>query len=415
MFDRAAYAASHLLWPNRSQQSLRRQYEGSVERFFGSGHAFAFWKGRIALYTILKAIGIGAGDEVIVPGYTCVMVAGPVIYCGAKPVYVDIDPRTFAMDPREVEKKLTPRTKAVLVQHTYGLPAAVEEIKQIADRHGIPIIEDCCHTFGGRLNGQLLGTFGKAAFFSTQWNKPFSTGLGGVALVQDAGLAQKVRELQGQMPLPSFKAAFMLASQLVAYEAIVRPSTTTRITRAFRWMSRRGLVVGSSSKAEFDVAMPEGYAMQPAAVQCRLGRIEVGRMEANRQHRQWVTRQYLQALPVMGYSLPDWKGLDDLMILRLPLRVANKQEALDKATKYAVEIGSWFECPLHPIETNQEAFGYHAGDCPHAERAAREVINLPTHRRVKEKDVRRTLAFVRDVCRPVQCRASVAVESKAIA
>jgi dTDP-4-amino-4,6-dideoxygalactose transaminase len=289
----------------------------------------------------------------------------------------------------------------VLVQHTYGLPAAVAEIKQIAGRYGIPLIEDCCHTFGGRLDGRLLGTFGKAAFFSGQWNKPFSTGLGGVAIVHDAGLAQKVRELQTQMPLPTVRASVMLAGQLLTHEAIVWPSTSARITRAFRWMSRGGFVVGSSSKAEFGVIMPEGYAMQSAAVQCRLGRIEVGRIEENRQHRQWVTRHYLQVLASLGYPMPDWKDLDELMILRLPLRVANKQEALAKAAQYGVEIGSWFECPLHPAETDQEAFGYHPGDCPNAERAACEVINLPTHRRVKERDVQKTLAFVRDVCRPV--------------
>jgi perosamine synthetase len=378
---------------------LYRQFEESIEQFFGRGHALAFMKGRVALYAILKAIGVGPGDEVIVPGYTCVMVPGPVIYSGATPVYADIDPRTFAVDPREVEAKMSPRTKAILVQHTYGLPAAVEELMRIADRHKIPIIEDCCHTFGGRLSGQLLGTFGKAAFFSSQWNKPFSTGLGGIALTRDIDLANRLREVQSEMAPPSFKASCMLAAQLLVHKVVTWPSTTAFVTRLFRWMTREGLVVGSSSKAEFGTTMPEKYAMRPGALQCRLGRCEVGRIEANRRHRQWVTRQYLRALPELGYAMPKWRGLDDLMVLRLPLRVANKQEALHKAARYGVEIGSWFECPLHPIETNQEAFGYHDGDCPNAEEAAREVINLPTHRRVREKDIRRTLAFVRDVCR----------------
>jgi len=401
-FDRLAYALTHELWPNRRQQQLCRHYERAVERFFNTGNAFAFWKGRIALYAILNALGVGAGDEIIVPGYTCVMVPGPVIYCGARPVYADIDPCTYGIAPREVERKITGQTKAILVQHTYGIPAAIEEIQQIADSHGIAIIEDCCHTFGGRLNGKLLGSFGRAAFFSAQWNKTFNTGLGGLALIHDRTLAEKVRRLQMDMPLPSSRAAAMLAFQLLAYEAVVWPSTATLARRFFRWMAHKGLNMGSSDIKEFGVHIPINYALQAASVQCRVGCAEVGRVEENRQHRQWVTRQYLQALPLLGHSLPDWGNIDDLMLVRLPLRVANKQEVLNKAVMHGVEIGAWFECPLHPAMTDQKAFGYSDGDCPHGEQAAREVINLPTHRRVNAGAIARTLAFVRDVCKPVK-------------
>ncbi len=410
MYDRVACIVSHLVCPGRSRRLLLQQYEEAIEQFFNSGRAFSFWKGRIALYAILNAMGIGPGDEVIVPGYTCVMVPGSVLYLGAKPVYADIDPSTYNVGPMEVAKKITRRTRVIVVQHTYGLPAPVEEIRQIADDYGIPVIEDCCHAFGSRLNGRLLGTFGMAAFFSSQWNKPFSTGLGGVALIRNAGLAQRVRELQAQMPLPPFRASLMLAAQLLVYEGVVRPSTSALVTRLFRWMTHQGWVVGSSRQAEFDVSMPDGYALQAGAVQGGLGRVEIGRIEENRQHRQWVTGQYVRALPALGYAMPNWRNPDQLMILRLPLRVANKQEALGRAARCGVEIGSWFECPLHPMESHQEAFGYHRGDCPYAEQAAREVVNLPTHRRVKEKDVQKTLAFVRDVCRPVPGSSPVAIE-----
>lgn len=169
----------------------------------------------IALYAILKALGVGPGDEVIVPGYTCVMVPGPVIYVGAKPVYADIEPNSYGVNPDEVARKITSRTKAILVQHTYGLSGEVKELRQIADRHGVALIEDCSHTFGGQLDGRLLGTFGKAALFSSQWNKPFSTGLGGLALVHDKELAHRVKAEQARYPAPSRKATFMLAAQFV--------------------------------------------------------------------------------------------------------------------------------------------------------------------------------------------------------
>ncbi len=389
-----------MLVPGGDSISARRLYERAVEEFFGSGTALAFWKGRVALYAILRALGIGEGDEVIVPGYTCVMVPGPVVYTGARPVYVDIDPQHYNMQPEEVERRISPRTKAILVQHTYGFPAPIEPIRKLADARGIAVIEDCCHTFGGRLDGQLLGTFGTAAFFSGQWNKPFSTGLGGLALVHDAALARRVRQQQESYPSPSRTAAFMLASQLLVYELVIYPSVTALATEVFRWLTSKGLVVGSSSTAEFDIVMPPNYALRPSPVQCRIGMCEVRRTPHNLERRKHGAGRYIAELPRLGYSVPSIPENWDLMLLRFPLRVANKQEALANASRYGVEIGSWFECPLHPIQTDQPAFGYNDGACPVAERAAAEVINLPTHRRVSDKDIDRTLAFVAEVCRP---------------
>ena len=400
MLDRTLEALRGMVWPGGDAVGARAAYERTVEAYFGSGTACVVWKGRIALYAILQALGIGPGDEIIVPGYTCVMVPGPVLYLGAKPVYVDIEPRFFVTPAQAVAASVSPRTKAILVQHTYGFAAPVQEIRATADARGIPVIEDCCHTFGGRVNGRLLGTLGHAAFFSAQWNKPYSTGLGGVALVQDAALAKCVRAEQAACPPASRGAAFMLAAQLLVHELFVYPSTTALATRLFRWLSRHGLVVGSSSRAEFEPVMPAGYLRTAAPVQCRLGRREVARIAVNMACRKRATEFYRTELPRLGFELsatpPHW----DTPLLRFPVRVANKAAALAEAARYSVEIGSWFECPLHPIETDQAAFGYRAGICPVAERAAAEVINLPTHRRVGPRDLQRTLEFVQKVCRP---------------
>jgi dTDP-4-amino-4,6-dideoxygalactose transaminase len=406
MLDRLLIAASGVAWPSGRATTSLRPYEEAVEARFGGGAALAFWKGRVALYAILKAMGIGPGDEVIVPGYTCVMVPGPVVYVGATPVYADIEPTYYVTPAEQVARHITPRTKAILVQHTYGFPAPVAEIRALAGPRGIPIIEDCCHTFGGRVDDQLLGTLGSAAFFSSQWNKPYSTGLGGVALVNDAALAERVRVLQAELPPASRKAAFMLAAQLLVYETTIFPSTTALATRLFRWLTRRGLVVGSSSQAEFEPVMPADYALAAAPVQCRIGRREALRADHNLQRRSQATRRYLAELPRLGYPVPSMPDNWDTPLLRFPLRVANKAEAMAKAARYGVEIGSWFECPLHPSETDQEAFCYRDGTCPVSEQATREVINLPTHRRVSDRAIDKTLAFVEAVCRPADAAPS---------
>lgn len=402
MIDRCIAATRSIILPGGDKPTLRDAYERAAADFFGQGTALAFWKGRVALYAILRGLGIGPGDEVIVPGYTCVMVPGPVVYVGATPVYVDIEPEFYTTPANAVAEKITPKTKAILVQHTYGFAAPVAEIRRIADERGIPVIEDCCHTFGGRVDGKLLGTFGTAAFFSGQWNKPYSTGLGGLALVHDDKLADNVRSEQASYPPPPRKAAFMLAAQLLVYELCIYPSTTALATRLFRWLTRRGLVVGSSSNAEFEPTMPPQYALRPTPVQCRIGKSEVTRANANMQHRSNAVRRYLKELPKLGYSVPSIPANWETPILRFPLRVANKDDALASAAKHGVEIGSWFECPLHPIETDQAAFCYRDQSCPVSEQATREVINLPTHRRVSERDIEKTLDFVRNVCRPAE-------------
>jgi perosamine synthetase len=402
MFSRLTASLGGILAPGVGGTTLEADYQARVAEFFGGGRAFAFWKGRIALYALLKALRIGPGDQVILPGYTCVMVPGPVIYAGAKPVYADIDPQSFSLRVSEVERLLNPSVKAILVQHTYGIPGPIREIVALARSRGVAVIEDCCHTFGSKLGDRYLGAFGDAAFFSGQWNKPFSTGLGGLALVNNPSLASRVEDLQREFEAPSRKAAFVLAAQLMVYEMIVYPSTAAWITRLFRWMTKKGLVVGSSSKAEFEPTMPAGYARRASAIQCRMGRIELSVIQENMDHRRRVAARYSAQLPRLGFQTPTVSPEWDQCWLRFPLRVSNKAEALAKAASYGVEIGSWFECPLHPKETNQEAFGYSDGMCPEAETAAREVINLPTHRRVGESTIVKTLAFVGEVCRPAE-------------
>ncbi len=192
----------------------------------------------------------------------------------------------------------------------------------------------------------------------------------------------------------------MLAAQLLVYELLVHPSTTAFATRLFRWLTRHGLVVGSSSRAEFEPTMPAGYLRGAARVQCCLGQLEVRRAASNTASRQRAAEFYRRELPRLGYPVATLPAGWDTPLVRFPLRVANKAEALAEAAHHGVEIGSWFECPLHPIETDQKAFGYLDGMCPVAERATVEVINLPTHRRVGGRDLERTLEFVQKVCRP---------------
>lgn len=377
------------------------RFERAFADWLGTDCAFAFWKGRVAMYAILRALGVGDGDEVVLPGYTCVMDVNPVMYVGARPVYVDIEPVTYNMDVRLLEDRITPRTKVIIAQHTYGYPCDMDPILEIADRHGVTVVEDCCLAMGSRYRGKLCGTFGRAAYWSFQWNKPFTTGIGGMATTNDAELAGTIQALCEEYLQDSpRRAARTLALQRAVYNAIVYPRTTAWITRLFRWMTRKGLVVGSSSTCEFQPDMPEDFFMGMSAGQARAGLKAVRRIDRIIAHRRHMGSAYARLLSETGWDVPEIPEETDPVLVRYPVRVADKDKAVAEAPGAGVEIGTWFECPLHPIETPMEKYGYQNGQCPVAEQACREVINLPTHPRASEKSVRRGVEFVQQIGAP---------------
>lgn len=370
-------------------------YEEGFAGFLGQKHAFAFWKGRVALYAILRALDIREGDEIIIPGYTCVMNVNPISYLGAKPIYVDIEPATYNMDPALLAGKITSRTRAIIAQHTYGYPAAVDEILAIAGKHTLPVIEDCCLALGSQYRGRMVGTFGVAAYFSSQWNKPYTTGLGGMAVTSDAGLAERIAALRNEeLRQPGAKEIAMLRAQLAVYRTLIYPRTTALATRLFRWLTHKGLVVGSSDNAEYAPRMADDFFKAMSHVQARAGLRQLRKLQAGIAHRQEMRRTYDRLLERAGWKVPQLPGHMDPVLVRYPVRVADKSKALATAATHFVELGSWFECPLHPIETPLAAYDYQPGMCPVAEQACREVVNLPLHPRSNERTAERSVDFL---------------------
>lgn len=375
---------------------LTKRYADGFAHLFSATGASAFWKGRVALYAILKGLGVGPGDEVILPGYTCVMDVNPIMYLGARPVYVDIDPISFNLDVNRTERAITPKTKVIIAQHTYGYPVDMDRLLEIAQKHNITVIEDCCLALGSRYKGKLLGTFGKASYFSFQWNKPMTTGLGGMAVCHDPALAEAIEELcvNELRPVP-FKRQMILAAQLMVYRAVIYPRTTALAQNIFRWLSRKGLAIGSSSNRELEgVQMADDFFMGMSNIQARAGLRQLARLDQNIRHRKEMASLYNELLTQRGWKiahLPDYMGP---VLVRYPVRITEKWRAVDEAAKAGLELGTWFESPLHPKETKLELYGYQPGMCPEAEKAAREVVNLPLHPRVTEKTVRRTVDFI---------------------
>jgi dTDP-4-amino-4,6-dideoxygalactose transaminase len=157
--------------------------------------------GSAALWITLLSLGIGAGDEVIVPGFTYVASISAIVYTGATPVLAEID-QTFDLDPVDVEAKITPRTAAIIVVHMLGAPARITELKAIADRHGIPLVEDCAQAFGATYEGKGVGGFGTAGTFSFNEFKTITCGDGGMIVTDDEGVYERSFAMHDQGHAP---------------------------------------------------------------------------------------------------------------------------------------------------------------------------------------------------------------------
>ncbi len=382
---------------SEKSQQVSADVSASYESAFAAqvapdAQAFSFWKGRVALYAILRALGIGAGDEVILPGFTCVVVANAIRLAGATPVYVDIAPDGYNIDPQCVRAAITSRTRAILVQHTFGIAGPIYECLDLARQYHLDVIEDSAHAFGSQYNGQALGSFGKASFFSTQWSKPYTTGLGGIALTCDQELAAALRKVQNEFVLPPFPARLRLQAQYSIYQNFYSPRIYWQAQSMLQNFGRFGLFVSSSSDSELAGEMPVDHTWRMPESQQKNGLQKLAGFQQTMEHRREVTSQYDNALQADGWPIPTRP--EGALILRYPVRVGNKEELLAKARRSQIELGSWFETPLHPTPLSQhDRFGYNIRQYPNSAQMADQVINLPMHEWVTPAEADRILEF----------------------
>jgi len=340
---------------------------------------FLYWKGRVAVYAILKAMGIEKNDEIILPAFTCVVVPNAIIYLGAKPVYVDISSDTLNMDVRLIEKAITTKTKVIICQNTFGLSSNIEEIIQIAKKHELYTIEDCTHGFGGTYNGKPNGSYCDAAFYSTQWNKPFSTGVGGFSVINKVELLEKVKNLEQEKIQPSLFEQFILSSLLIFNKYFINRFTYWTIVEFYRLLSRMNLVIGSNRGEELTgIAIPPDYFKNISFIQMREGIKSLKQIDSVNKKRKMNATVYSIFLQENDKRYVEKKLFENHIFLRYPVLVSNREKFIKLSEEEKISIGDWFLSPIHPIKEKFELWGINPEDFPIASNISHKIINLPT-------------------------------------
>lgn len=174
------------------------EFEQAMAQYIAVPHAVGVSSGTAGLHLCIRALDIGKGDEVIVPSFTFIAAANAIRYERATPVFVDIEPTTLSLDPAKIEAAITSRTRAILVVHTFGVPADMQAILEIAERHHLLVIEDACEAIGAEYQGRRVGSFGNVAVFAFYPNKQITTGEGGMIVTRNEALATRMRALRNQ-------------------------------------------------------------------------------------------------------------------------------------------------------------------------------------------------------------------------
>jgi dTDP-4-amino-4,6-dideoxygalactose transaminase len=374
-----------------SSQLLEKQFQ----EYLGARYAFSFNSGRSALLAILQSLGLQQGDEVLLQAFTCNAVPNPVLWVGLKPVYVDCREDDFNMDWADLEKKITGKSRAVIVQHTFGLAADMDRVMEVCKRRNLILVEDCAHALGAMYKGKKVGTFGRAAFFSFSRDKVISCVYGGMATTNDSAVAESLKKFQESSGYPSL---FWILQQLLhpvlmnwkilptyrfwgKYSLMIYQHLRI-LSKAVHWKEKRGRMPGY-----FPRRLPNALAV--------LALHQLQKLERFNAHRKQLADFYYENLKGTLFLLPEKFAEREHIFLRFPLRHQKAHEIIKRAWGRNFLIGDWYTSPVAPEGTRLHAMGYEKGSCPIAEKLSQETLNLPTHIRMKEKDALRIVEFLK--------------------
>lgn len=375
-----------------------KELEEKFKKFLGVKEAISFNSGRSAFISILKSLNLKEGDEILLQAFTCNAAVNPILHFKLKPVFVDCD-ETFNLSPKDLERKITKKSKAVMVQHTFGQPAKIEEILKICKKYNLILIEDCAHSLGAEYKGKKVGTFGKVAFFSFSRDKIISSVYGGMAVTSDRKIAKKIREFQRKYDFPS---------NFWIFQQLLHPILTNYLILPLYRVPSLGKIIlnifqvskilsKAVHKKEKKGEIPSYFPKKLPSALASLALNQFQKLEKFNNHREKIAKIYIENLKG---KFEFQKGIKNTkrVFMRFPILVnENTDEILKKARKEKILLDDgWRKTPIVPPDTDQEKMRYSFGSCPKAEEIAKRIVNLPTHINISQKEAKRIIEFLKN-------------------
>ena len=336
-------------------------FEAQVAELVGVRHAVAVSSGTAGLHLALLSLGIGEGDEVITTPFSFVASSNSLLFVGAKPVFVDIDPVTLNMDPRQVEAAITPRTKGILAVEAFGNPAHMDAYAQIAAKHELPLIEDCCEALGTAMHGRRAGQFGRVGVFGFYPNKQITTGEGGMIVTDDEHVADMCRSMRNQGRPVSKN----------------QPSPLAVSWNAGSWLYHERL----------------GYNYRMSEISAAIGVAQMNRFESMMARRRNVAQGYLRRLigntHIVTPNVPAGATLSwFVFVVRLAAGydAEERNRIITGMRRHDIGSADYFPC-IHLMPFYRKIFGYEEGMFPIAESVSRRTIALPFYNSLSEREV----------------------------
>jgi len=322
------------------------EFERKFANYIGTNFAVAVSSGTAALHLALLPHSIGPGDEVIVPTFTYIATANAVLYTGAKPTFVDIDPSTYNIDPSCVKKALTRRTKAIIPVHYAGQPAEMNQIIDIATEYGLTVIEDAAEAAGAIYKGRKVGSIGHTGCFSFAWNKDLTTGEGGMVTTNDEDVARAVESLRNH---------------------------------------------GKARIGRRDLHTRLGYNYKMTDIQAALGRVQLRKLERTIARKVARARYMSSRLREIKGIIPPFESSDVRHAYQMyTIRVKRKEAGIsrDSLIRHLNDRGIDARVYFHPVHLQPLFKAYRpAQSLPFAEEAGREVLTLPLYPELKIRDI----------------------------
>ncbi len=374
---------------SKHSEGVVAEYEQQMTTLIGSGYGISFAAGRMAFYMLMKAMGIGEGDEVLLPGFTCSVMTNAVWRTGATPVFADIDADTFGSKAEEIEKKISSRTKMIVAQHSFGIPCDIQPIIELGKKHGIFVVEDCAITLDSSINGIKVGNWADASIFSTDHTKPLNTLIGGFLYTKDEFLYKKIKSLSVGLPHLNKNHQARLYRRFLFERKYYMPENYQMgifLNKLYSLKRRLKLnskctFLDSDYTKQFSTLKNYPYPAKTPPFLAQLGLFELERWDTEKKRRKKLLNSYINIMKQSNYNkyLPKvyLNSKLEIVPLRFIFVLPDSKHLLNKMARFIDVNMTWFRTPIICCPDGPEGLGYEWGNCPESERMGLNIVNWP--------------------------------------